>query len=79
MEGRAMAIKKAIEELISQPGDHACRNDPDGICPVISVVSDDLVFVEKPSGKYCPYYAPFGHSGFCNFSARKELYNTYRV
>lgn len=72
-------IKKAIEDAISSPGNHACRNSPEGICPVSAVVSDDILFVTNKKHLDCPFYVPFGYGGFCNFTPRKELYGEYLV
>jgi hypothetical protein len=79
VEERSEEIKKAAQEMISQSGSHACRNDPNGICPVTLAVSEDAIFVEKPSGRHCVHYIPFGNGGFCDFSPRKKLYNTYGI
>lgn len=79
MEEETKASKAAIEKVISLPGNHACRNDPEGICRVTSSVGEDMIFVNNKKHPYCPYYKPFGYSGFCDFSARKELYRTYNI
>jgi hypothetical protein len=75
---RSEALKEVVKNMILVSGDHACRDNPDLICPVTSAVSDDLMFVKKPE-KECPYYVPFGYAGFCNFNPRKELYKNYNI
>lgn len=71
--------EKAIEKLISVPGNHDCRNDPKSICPVTLAASEDLIFVANRNYPYCPYYVPFGYGGYCNYPARKEIYKKYGV
>lgn len=73
------AVKQAVIKAISGPGNHACRNDPDGMCPVTAVVSNDMIFVNNRKYSHCPHYVPFGYEGFCNFPPRKELYQQYGV
>jgi hypothetical protein len=79
MGEEAGVTKAAIEKAISRPGDHSCQNNPAGRCRVTSGVSADLIFVENKNYPQCPYYIPFGYSGFCQYPPRKELYLKYRV
>jgi len=67
-----------IRRTISVPGDHPCRNDPDTICPVSPIATNDLLFVSNKRYPACPYYIPFGYSGFCNLSIRKEIYQKFK-
>ena len=71
-------LREAAKDAVSSPGDQACKDNPDLICPVTSSVSDDLIFIKRPL-KDCPYYVPFGYGGFCNFQPRKELYKNYNI
>ncbi len=80
MEEKAKAVKKdEVKNAISCPGNHACRGNPESMCPVSSVISDDMVFVDNKKHRQCPYYLPFGYGGFCNLPVRKEIYNLYGV
>ena len=73
----AETIKEEIRKVLSCHGNHSCRDNPEGICPVTSVISDDMIFVENKKHPQCPYYTPFGYGGFCNFLLRQELYQKY--
>ena len=37
-------IITAVKNALSVPGDHLCRNDPQGVCPVTSVMSAKMIF-----------------------------------
>ena len=73
------ASKEAIERLLSTPGKHSCRDNPESICPVTLAASDNLIFVSNTKHQYCPYYVPFGYGGYCNYPARKEIYKQYGI
>jgi len=72
-------IKEEIKKVISSPGNHACRDNPENICSVASPVLNDIVFVTNKNYPRCPYYKNFGYGGFCNLPVRKEIYDRYGV
>lgn len=72
-------IKEAIRIALSYPGDYACKDKPEEMCPVTSTVSDQMLLVDNKKHIQCPHYLPFGYSGFCNLPARKEIYNLYGI
>jgi len=71
--------REDIKEAISVPGDHACRNDPEGMCSFSAAISDQLMLVENKKYASCPHFISFGYSGFCNSAIRKNIYDKYRV
>ena len=71
--------KEAIKADLSISGDHECRNDPEGMCRVTSAVSENLIFVANKQSPHCPYFVPFGYSGFCKWPIRKQIYKNYGI
>ena len=78
-EEKTDTIKNIIAKTLSAPGDHACRNNPQGMCPITSIISDNMMFVKNQKHLQCPHYVPFGYGGFCNLPIRKEIYDQYGV
>ena len=78
-EENVETTQEAIKKALSFPGDHACRNDPQGICTVTSAIYDDMIAVNNKKYPSCPHYIPFGYGGFCNSSVRKEIYKKYKL
>lgn len=79
-----MANKKKIKinEQVSKKATSCSRNKvclehPEEVCPVISNISEGMIFVSKKNVRSCPYYVPFGYDGFCNCPVRQEIYNKY--
>jgi len=68
-----------IKQVISVPGDHACRNDPEGMCTVNRIIAERLMLVSNKKYTTCPAYTPFGYGGFCNSPIRKEVYDKYNI
>lgn len=61
----------------SCPKDKCCLTNPDNLCPVISDISDDLIYVSNKKLTSCCYHVRFGYNGFCNCPVRKEIYKRY--
>lgn len=78
-ENEEVDIAKKVREAISCAGKHSCRDAPDCMCPAVSPITNDIMFVDNKHYPQCPYYVPFGYGGFCNFPARKEIYKSYGV
>ena len=70
---------EVIREAISAPGDHACRNDPEGMCAVSRIIAERLMLVKNSKYTTCPAYTPFGYGGFCNSQIRKNVYDKFNV
>lgn len=70
-------IKDAVKAELSISGDHGCKNDPEGMCRITSAVSANLIFVANKKYNHCPYFVPFGYSGFCKWPIRKQIYKNY--
>ena len=70
--------QETIKIALSSPGDHACHNDPEGMCPVTSAIYNDMISVKNKKYPSCPNYIPFGYGGFCNSPVRKEIYIKYK-
>ena len=76
-ENNVETTRETIKIALSSQGDHACRNDPEGMCPVTSAIYDDMLSVKNKKYLSCPSYIPFGYGGFCNSPIRKEIYKKY--
>lgn len=77
MEDNIETTQEAIRTALSVPGDHACRDNPEGMCPVTSAIYDDMISVNNKKYPSCPNYIPFGYGGFCNSAIRKAIYKKY--
>ncbi len=67
-----------VKSATSCAKNKACLENPGSVCPVVSPVSDDLIFVSKKSTQNCSYFSPYGYSGFCKCPVRQEIYKKYK-
>ncbi len=67
------------QEMISAQGYHACRGSLDSMCPVTSIISNDILFVSNKNHLSCTHYVPFGNGGYCNSHIRKNIYEAYKL
>lgn len=51
----------------------------DRVCKIQSVVDNKIFFVDKKNANDCPYFLPYGKTGCCQSTLRKELYRRYGV
>ena len=78
-EGKTQIDQETIKKELSVPGDHACQNDFEGMCPVNTEISDNYISVKNSKYASCPHYIPFGYGGLCNSNVRRSIYNKYNI
>ena len=71
--------QEAVKAALSSPGNHACRSNPENMCPVNSAIYDGMLSVDNKKSLSCPNYTPFGYGGFCTSPVRKEIYQKYGI
>ena len=78
-EKNIKSIREAIQQALSARGNHKCQNNPEGLCPVESVLPNGQLMVANKNYPTCPNYTTFGSRGLCNLPIRAEIYKKYAI
>ncbi len=49
------------------------------VCNINKAINEEVLFIDRKKGRYCPYIIPFGYSYICVCPTHRELYKLYKI